>query len=199
MENPVSADLVFGEIVGLESCPSRPAPATLDTKVGVDRLFAEVLNFVFDRNPKPIRQTDFYFLGEMIVHRTFIEHVLINKPAYNFRRKHIGVGQVEKRLRESAGRPIGTWQFIALTTIVGSIAVVRIVDWLETMPRGLAEVEDEVVLVDAVALTNCFAGNDGVLPRIVGIRDRPAKIEAKQTPKNGVFWCRQKQSREGFL
>ena len=75
VENPTGPKLVFGEKRGVQRnlVPVCQGPAAFDTKVRVHRFMIKVLNLIFDRNAETIRQTDFYFLGEKVIHWPFEE------------------------------------------------------------------------------------------------------------------------------
>jgi hypothetical protein len=77
MENPAGANLVFGEKRGVQRnlVPIRQSPAAFDTKARVHRLMIKVLNLIFDRDAETIRQTDFYFLSEKVIHWPMRKHV----------------------------------------------------------------------------------------------------------------------------
>ncbi len=76
----------------------------------------KVLNLIFDRNAETIRQTDFYFLGEKVIHWPMRKHV----PFINQASEHapswedIGSGDGGKTAAgKSAGRAVSTRQLVS--------------------------------------------------------------------------------------
>ena len=118
MEDPAGAKLVFGENCRVQRnlVPIRQRPATFDAKVRVHRFMIKVLDLIFDRKAETIRQTDFYFLGEKIIHWPFGKHVpLINQASeHSPSWEDIGGGDGGKTAAgKSARRAVGTRQLVA--------------------------------------------------------------------------------------